>query len=384
MFLFHWQNVVDFLVLAIAFYVLLLWARQARALRTALAIVGMHAGSLLARRFDLIITSWVLDTAAVVALVLLVVVFQPELRYALLRLESLIKLGPRPGAALKAAYQEVADAVFAMAAVRLGALCVIVREDSLEELVTGGVRLNADVSTELLEAIFRKESPLHDGAVIIDGRQILRANGLLPLSTRTDLPLMYGTRHRAAMGLAERCDALVIAVSEERGEVTLMHNREARVVTDGASLVVLLDRLYSRPPMTPQRRMRRAVTAHLGFKLAALGMASTIWIFSWMDTGSTIRSVSLPVEFVNIPRGMDVSNQSTDRLDVQLRGKSWMMDTIGVARLVARFDLSHAHEGSFRLMVTPEVLNLPPGVIIDRVSPEAVRIFLKARVRTKP
>ncbi len=379
----HWQNVVDFLVLAVAFYVLLMWARQARALRTALVIVGLHAGALVARRFELIITSWVLDAAAVVALVLLVVVFQPELRYALLRLESLVRLGPRPGAALKAAYQEISDAAFALAAVRLGALCVIPREDDVAELISEGIRLNAEVSTELLEAIFRKESPLHDGAVVIDAKQVLRANALLPLSSRTDLPLMYGTRHRAAMGLVERCDAIVVAVSEERGEVTLMHNREARVVTDGGSLVVLLERLHSRPPMTVRRRAWRAVSAHMGFKLAALGLASLIWTFSWMETGSTIRSVSLPVEFVNIPRGMDVSDQSTDRLYVQLRGKSWMMDTIGVARLVARFNLAHAKEGTTRLTVGPDVLNLPPGVIIERVTPETLHVRLNRRETAK-
>jgi diadenylate cyclase len=379
----HWQNIVDFAVLAAALYILLLWARQARALRTALVIVGLHAGSLLARRFELIITSWVLDASAAVALVLLVVVFQPELRYALLRLESLLRLGPRPGAALKAAYQELADAAFAMANVRVGALCVITREDDLDELISGGIRLNAEVSTELLEAIFRKESPLHDGAVLIDGKQILRANALLPLSTRTDLPLMYGTRHRAAMGLAERCDALVVVVSEERGEVSLMHNHEARVVTDGASLVVLLDRLHTRPPASMARRLWRAFSAHLGFKLAAAALASLIWTVSWMETGATVRSVSLPVEFVNIPRGMDISDQSTDQLDVQLRGKSWMMDTIGVARLVARFNLGQAKEGSTRLVVTPDVLNLPPGVIIERVTPEAIHVRLKRRIVPK-
>jgi diadenylate cyclase len=375
----HWQNVVDFAVLATAFYILLLWARQARAMRIALVIVGLHAGALLARRFELIITSWVLDSSAVVAVVLLVVVYQPELRYALLRLESLLRLGPRPGAALKAAYQEIADAAFAMANVRLGALCVITREDGLDELISGGIQLNAEVSTELLEAIFRKESPLHDGAVVIDGKQILRANALLPLSIRTDLPLMYGTRHRAAMGLVERCDALVVAVSEERGEVTLMHDRLARVVTDGNSLVLLLERLHSRPPMSVPRRVWRAVSAHMGFKLAAVGLASMIWAVSWMETGATIRSVSVPVEFVDIPRGMDVSDQSTDSLDVQLRGKSWMMDTLGVTRLVARFNLGQAKEGSTRLTVTPDVLHLPPGVIIERVLPQAVHVRLRRR-----
>ncbi|MCX6622659.1 MAG: diadenylate cyclase [Acidobacteria bacterium] len=266
-----------------------------------------------------------------------------------------------------------------MAKVRLGALCVITRQDGLDEVISGGIRLNAEVSSELLEAIFRKESPLHDGAVVIDGKQVLRANSLLPLSVRTDLPLMYGTRHRAAMGLAERCDALVVVVSEERGEVTLMHNHEARVVTDGGRLMVLLERLGSRPPASLRRRLWRAVSAHIGFKLAAVALASLIWAVSWMESGATIRSVSLPVEFVNIPRGMDIKDQSTDRLDVQLRGKSWMMDTIGVARLVARFNMGQAKEGATRLVLTPDVLNLPPGVIIERVTPESIHVRLKRR-----
>ena len=375
----HWQNAVDFLALATAFYILLIWARQARAMRTALGIIGLHAGALLARRLELIITSWVLDAAAITALVLLVVVFQPELRYALMRLESLLKLGPRPRAALKATYQELAAAAFSMAGGRIGALCVITREDSLDELVTGGIQLNAEVSSELLEAVFRKESPLHDGAVVIDGKQVLRANALLPLSNRTDLPLMYGTRHRAAMGLAERCDALVVVASEERGEVTLMHNRIARVVTDSESLVLLLERLNSRPPASLPRRVWRAVSDNLGFKLAAVGLAAVIWAFSWMETGATIRSVNLPVEFVNIPRGMDVADQSEDHISVQLRGKSWIMDTIGVTRLVARFNLGQTKEGALRLTITPDVLNLPPGVVVERVTPEAIHVRLKRR-----
>jgi uncharacterized protein (TIGR00159 family) len=370
-------------VLAAAFYILLLWARQAQALRTALVIIGLRAGALLAERFELVITSWVLNATAAISLVLLLVVFQAELRYALLRLENILRLGPRPGAAFEAVYRDVATSAFHMAAERIGALVVITRKDNLNATATGGVRMNAEVSKKLLEAVFKKDSPLHDGAVVIDGDHILRANSILPLSNRQDLPPMYGTRHRSAMGMAERTDALVVVVSEERGEVTLMHDREARMVTDAETLERLLNRLHARPPQTVRQRVRGMLFANLGFKTAAVAMAGLIWAFSLNDAGATIRTVPVQVEFVGIPRGLDISEQSTDHLTVQLRGKAWMMDTIGVTRMVARFNLSASREGSVRLPVQADALNLPPGVVLERVTPPTVQIRLRARAAAK-
>jgi hypothetical protein len=107
----------------------------------------------------------------------------------------------------------------------VGALIVIVRRNAVAELVSGGIVLEAAVSPEILEAIFQKTSPVHDGAVIVRGDRIVRAAAVLPLTERERMPSYYGTRHRAAMGLSERCDALVVVVSEERGEVTLMEGR---------------------------------------------------------------------------------------------------------------------------------------------------------------
>ncbi|MCL4851501.1 MAG: diadenylate cyclase, partial [Bryobacteraceae bacterium] len=106
---------------------------------------------------------------------------------------------------------------FRLAAEKTGALLVLVRNDSITELMDGTIELAANISPEILEAIFQKNSPLHDGAAVIDGDQIVYANAVLPLTQRADLPVMYGTRHRAAMGLTELSDAIVIAVSEERG-----------------------------------------------------------------------------------------------------------------------------------------------------------------------
>jgi len=179
---FRWQTAVDFLTLSAAFYLLLTWARQARALRIAIGIVGLHAVATLARNFDLVITAWVLDVAAGLLVVLLLVVFQPELRHAVIRLDSLLRVWPRPAALLTRTSRASSNAAFALARARVGALIVIVRGDSIAELTSGGVPIGAEVSAEILEAIFPKSSPLHDGAVVVQGDCIRMANVILPLT----------------------------------------------------------------------------------------------------------------------------------------------------------------------------------------------------------
>jgi uncharacterized protein (TIGR00159 family) len=227
----RWQGLADFAVVAIAIYLLLIWAREARALRVGLGIVGLRAGSLLAQQLDLVLTTWVLDAASVVALILLLVVFQPELRRALLHLDlGLRRRSPATGG-VTASLVSVCDAVFALANTGRGALIVLVRRDPVDSLVSGGVPLGGTVSREIIEAIFRKVSPVHDGAAIVEGDRILRVGAILPLSENAELPSKFGTRHRAAFGLAERCDAAVIVVSEERGEVSLVHDHQYQALS---------------------------------------------------------------------------------------------------------------------------------------------------------
>jgi diadenylate cyclase len=369
----RWQSVVDFIVLTAALYVLLRWAQQARALRVALVVVGLHAGAMVARHFDLIITSWVLDGAAILAIVLLILVFQPELRRFFMRLDSIMSWRP-PASRLTATYRSISEAAFRLAACSAGALIVIVRHNSVAELVSDGIALDAAVSPEVLEAIFQKTSPVHDGAVIVRGDHIMRAATVLPLTERERVPSYYGTRHRAAMGLSERSDALVVVVSEERGEVTLMDGQRILRVDDSVKLAQILDKLISGPPEHLGARLRRTLFSNAAVKLAALGLAALIWSSSFLFIGTTVRTVSVPVEFVGVPAGMDISTPSADHLEVQIRGSAWVMDSVSLTRLVAQFNLRHARPGNLALPVSAANLNLPPGMIVERVAPQNIAI----------
>ena len=247
----EWRGLVDLFVLVAAIYFVLHWSRQARALRVTFGILALEAGAVLSTRFGLPISSWVLHASALVAALVLIVLFQPELRHALSRLELTLRW-PRQRAVLLNALEAISSATCSLATAKRGALLVIERRESVAELVRGGVPLGGQVSPEILEAIFRKVSPVHDGATLIEGDQIIRVGAILPLSQTEALPRMWGTRHRAGMGLAERCDALVIVASEERGEVTLMHDSSFETVRTAGALLDLLHTLMP-PPIRPSR-----------------------------------------------------------------------------------------------------------------------------------
>lgn len=371
---FRWQSLVDFLVLAAAFYALLRWARSARALRIALGVVGLHALALLARRLDLVITSWVLDGMAILAIIFLLLIFQPELRGAFMRLDNAFRYWPRPRSAVIKSNRAIADTVFRLALDRIGALIVIARKDSIQELLTGGVEMGAAISSELLESVFQKTSPLHDGAVIVDGDHIVKAGVVLPLTQRQNVASYYGTRHRAAMGLAERCDALVVVVSEERGEVTLMMGVEIRQQREGDQLAMALEELRSREQKSSSSRLYRYFFYNFKLKLGAIGLAGFIWSMSFLAAGTTIRTVTVPIEFTNVPVGTEISSQSADTVEVQLRGSPWIIDSVSIGRLIANFSLRNAHGGWNTLQLPRGTFDLPPGIFVERVVPDTIRV----------
>ena len=377
----RWQSVVDFVVLTAALYILLRWAQQARALRVALMVLGLHAGAMVSRHFDLVLTSWVLDGAAILAIVVLLLVFQAELRRFFMRLDSVLNWRSQTASSLTETYQAIARAAFRLAGPSVGALIVVVRHNAVAELVSGGVTLEAGVSPEILEAIFQKTSPVHDGAVIVRGDRIVRAAAVLPLTERDRVPSYYGTRHRAAMGLSERCDALVVVVSEERGEVTLMEARRIVRCDDEQKLAQMLEKLCARPADSMATKARQMAFSNARVKLAALGLAAAIWGTSVLSTGTTVRTVSVPVQFVSVPSGMDIASPSSDRLDVQVRGSAWLMDSVGLTRLVASFNLRGARAGTLNLTVAAGNLNLPPGIAMEQVSPKKITVHLLTKAR---
>ncbi|MGZ6267127.1 MAG: diadenylate cyclase CdaA [Candidatus Limnocylindrales bacterium] len=224
--------VVDIAITALLIYWLFSLIRGTRAVRLVIGVCFLFLVYGAALTFQLKLLTVILQTGAYVGLFALVVVFQPELRRALDRIGRLGSLGWLISPAEQSTAAHVAGEV-ASAAERLsreghGALIVIERETGLQEIAENGVMLHADVSSDLLVTLFSPKTPLHDGAVVIRGDQILAAGSLLPSAETTIALERFGTRHKAALGMTEQTDAIVVVVSEESGQVSLVER--ARIV----------------------------------------------------------------------------------------------------------------------------------------------------------
>jgi len=215
-------DVVDILTVAILIYALLVLLRGTRAMQMLWGIVIILALYLAASSFKLITLSTILSNLLVFLPIAIIVLFQQEIRRMLTAFGStaIFRWDRRPEEG-PVMLNELALAVQALASRRIGSLIVIERRDSLTAWADTGIPLEARFSYDLLLNIFIPGTPLHDGAVILRGGQILAASCFLPLTTSHELSTELGTRHRAALGLTEEADALVIVVSEETGTISL-------------------------------------------------------------------------------------------------------------------------------------------------------------------
>ena len=338
-------------------------------------MVGFHAAALWAGHFDLTITSWVFEAACLAVIGLLVLLFQAELQHSLLRLDSIAHLRFHVPAVSIRTYDAIVAAMFEMAHSNIGALLVLTRKDPIGSLVSNGIRIDGEVSKGLIEAIFRKDSPIHDGAVLIEGERIAYARLVLPLSGREDVPTEFGTRHRAALGLAEGSDALVLVASEERGQVVVIEGRDIHPMPDEAALRQALYSLHPERPASVLSRVRSLLFSNVRYRLSAVALASLIWGVSFMGGGTTVKTVIAPVEFANVPAGLYISNQPLNTVSVQLRGNSWVMNPV-MSNLTAHVDLSGLGEGWHAIRLAPAGLKLPPGVTAERLSPQTISLRL--------
>jgi diadenylate cyclase len=224
-------TLLDIGITALLIYWLFSLIRGTRAVRLVIGVSVLFLVYFAARLLELRLLTQILETGAVVGLFALVVVFQPEIRRALDRIGRVGSLGwllSAEGRTADVVATEVARAASLLSAEGHGALIVLERETGLEEIAETGVMIHGDLTSDLLRTIFTPRSALHDGAVIVRETRILAAGSLLPLAETTVHTERFGTRHRAALGITEQTDAVVVVVSEENGQISLV--QRARIV----------------------------------------------------------------------------------------------------------------------------------------------------------
>lgn len=245
-------DLLDILVVAAIIFLLFRWLRGSSAMNVFIAVIFLYVVKVVASALNMTLLSGIMSTVLDVGVLALIIIFQPEIRYFLVKLGSRYGLG---GSGWKIfdrlfgrksdrlggeAVDELLDAVRTMSGQKTGALIVIARQDSLQHIAETGDTIDARISKRLLMNLFFKNSPLHDGAVILHDNRIVAARCTLPLTGKSDIPASYGMRHKAAIGISEASDAHVIVVSEETGEVSFVSDGQICTVRDMEQLRSLL------------------------------------------------------------------------------------------------------------------------------------------------
>ena len=226
----RWQDWLDILIVAVIIYQALRLIRGTKSMQMLLGLVFVVVAYMFSKTFELLTLNWMLSNFLSYFILILVILFQSDIRLALTRVARL-SFGRAPSQLLSI-IGEIVRVSFTMAEKRVGALIAFEREVGLKNYIEVGTTLDAQVSEDLLLAVFNTAAPLHDGAVVIKNGRIAAAACFLPLSTDDQVSRHFGTRHRAAIGLTRETDAVVVVVSEERGIISLVVDGEVSVVFD--------------------------------------------------------------------------------------------------------------------------------------------------------
>ena len=370
----RWQDIADITLtsyILFRFYVLF---RGTNVFRVIAGIALLWFFQRVAVPLGLIVTSWVMQGFTAVAALIIIIVFRNEIRSVLQAQNLKAILWGFSRKKENTPVEIIVQSVYELSRKRIGALFVFPGKEDFDEIVQQGIPWGGLATKEMIKSIFWPGNPVHDGAAVIRGERVVEVGVILPLSHRDDLPSTYGTRHRAALGLAEGSDALTVVVSEETGRVTVARDSEILEVHDNVTLAQKL-REHLGIALDPSRYLRREK-----FELGAAAVLSVLLItgvwFSFTRGMDTLVTLAVPVEYVGRNPEMEILDTSVNMVDLQIRGSGSLIKSIRPDQLNVRLDLETAVVGRNALTISQENINLPPGLSLNRVEPQVVEVTL--------
>ena len=240
----RWQDAVDIGIIAFVVYRLIHMIRGTRAMQMIIGLAVVLLAYVASQMLGLFTLNWVLDNFLASIILVVIVIFQSDIRRALTQVGMAPLFSGADRIERGQALEEITKAVVSLASKRVGALIVLEREVGLNEYIEVGTSLDARVSRELVESVFVPHSPIHDGALVIQKGRVAAARCFLPFSVDSGLSKELGTRHRAAIGLTEETDAVSVVVSEEQGKISLVVDGKVTHDLDGPQLRGALKELF--------------------------------------------------------------------------------------------------------------------------------------------
>lgn len=378
--LLSWRSVIDVALMSAILFFLYRTVIRLGTWKIVSGIIIAMVLFLLAGVLDLKAIEWVYRNVSQVAVIALIIIFQPELRKLFERAASIRRTESRaPWNELSSLLDE---ATMSLARQKRGAIIVIPGREPVNEWLDGGYKLEAKPSLPLIMSIFDPHSPGHDGALVIQDGLFSRFGVRLPTSDSDTLPESYGTRHHAAMGLAERTDALVIVVSEERGKISYFRHGNFKQVTDMHPVAeIILEHWKESATYAFDMRRRKRKGPLLTQLSASVLVALLFWAFLITGQGEiTEKVLSVPVQFTGLPPGLFLAGEKSDEARVHLAGPAADMNNLSASQVNVNLDLSSATAGKQNFVVTGQNLRLPKGIQLMEVTPSSIQVTLVAIV----
>jgi uncharacterized protein (TIGR00159 family) len=372
-------DVIDILVVTVLLYTATAWLRQTRAAFVIRGIFVLAAVYIIARYLDLQLTAWLFQGFFAIFLIIIVVIFQEELRQIFERI-AVWSLATKPVRPLRSDAVDILVSTLAdLAKEKIGALVVVEGRDPIDRHIMGGIELAGKISEPLLKSIFDPHSPGHDGAVIIENDRISRFAAHLPLSNDFQQLANVGTRHSAALGLAELSDALCIAVSEERGTISFARNGRLRQIDNIQELGLLLRRfLQEKYPSSERRTFSLAlVRENWVVKLVTFSLAVGLWYVLIPGSSTVEVTYKLPVQVQNVPADYHVEELMPTQVNATFTGPRRAFYFFDPSKLRVTVDLSTTETGRKVLRLTEQNVQHPQDLTLRELDPQTLRVSVR-------
>ncbi len=369
---------LDILIITAFAYIGILFLKQTRSLTAFIGISVLGIIYILARTFHLYITALILQSFFSIFIIVLVIVFQDELKrsFELIATSGTRNIKNKSHVAFSSTIFSVVQATSNLMRKKHGALIIIPGKEMIERHTRGGNILDGVVTSPLIESIFDPKSPGHDGAVIINRDRISKFGIHLPLSQNLKQIKERGTRHSAAIGISEKADVLAIVVSEERGEVAVAKHGKMKVLKDTQELEKYLSQHYREKfPEKPQNFFKNLFKERTLEKISALVIAGVAWFFVVFQAEIVQRDFSVPISYTNISEEKIIKSTLPETVTVTFsaRGQA-VLNTLSLDAIRIAISGDRIESGLNEIEIDRSHISHPFNVSVVNISPSLIQI----------
>ncbi len=378
------QDIFDIAIISIMISALLIWFKDRASRFVLLGISLLGFIYVIAKFFQLYLTTVVLQGFFAILLFVLVVIFQEDLRrfFERLAIMGIIRKKFQSTTPHGQTAEIIAQTVANLARKHVGALIVIQGNDPLGRHLSGGTELNGLLSEPLLESIFDPHSIGHDGAVVVDGNTVVRFGCHLPLSQNTNRYGFLGLRHTAALGLSERSDAICIVVSEERGTISIAQGEQIRELASASALKGALESFYSsKAPIKKPGPISLWLKENTKEKVIAVLLACILWMIFGYQRESIQKDFTVPIEYLNVHPEWAIEEPKMTEAKVMMAGPSQAFRLLNADTLKISLNLSQLQEGRQEIVLTKEMINIPSNLTVVGIKPSRITVNASRFIR---